>query len=287
VSEADPSPASGGFLVEATGLPDLHQAGQQLVFHGINKSGSLTLTNVLADAYYAANRANQFFSTYLSVPKSHDKIRQVISHSTGHAFFGGHYLYDSYGGRSADRVLVTQFRHPLPRVRSCYQWHVNKHGLSTPFEQWVLDTRGVLHSQIAQFGIGYAPDAPDWRTVSGAEVLDRAITRIEKDVTWFGLAEYFEETVFMMAALCGLEEVGPWVRDTRNQDRPLVTEWPQHEIDLVRDVFRWDFELYAWALNRFQDVVAGIGFGPDLARYKTACRAQYNDRLSLEGQPIT
>ena len=38
------------FRVDVSGVPDLHLAGQQVIFHGINKSGSLTLTNVLADA---------------------------------------------------------------------------------------------------------------------------------------------------------------------------------------------------------------------------------------------
>jgi hypothetical protein len=241
--EVEPTPPSEGFRVDVTGIPDLHSAGQQVIFHGINKSGSLTLTNVLADAYYAEDRANQFFSTYLSVPKSHDKIRRVISHSSGHAFFGGHYLYDSYGGRSADQVLVTQF------------------------------------------GIGYAPDAPDWRTLSGEEVLDRAITRIEKDVSCFGLAEHFEETAFMVAALCGLSEVGPWVRDTRNQDRPLVPA-----VAPARDrpgPGGFPVGLRALRVGARPLPARGVRAGPDLERYKAACRSQYNDRLSLEGQPIT
>ena len=274
------------FSVQVDGLPDWHEAGHQVVLHGINKSGSGTLTHVLADAYYAEDRANQFFSTYLALPRKHERMREIIAHSTGHAFFGGHYLYDSYPA-GPERVLITQFRNPLPRVRSAYQWQVSRHGIDEPFEQWVRDTRGIQHSQVFQFGIGFSPDAPDWRSLSGEEVLARAIDRVERDVSWFGIAEYFEESVFMAAALCGLPSVGAWTRDDRNAGRPLVDTWPQHEIDLVQDVFRWDFELYAWAVRRFKDRLSGLTMGPELARYQAACRDEYNDRLDVDGRPIT
>ncbi len=273
------------FDVQVTGVPDLHAADHQVVFHGLNKSGSLTLTNVLADAYLAEDRANQFFSTYLALPKKHERMREIIAHSTGHAFFGGHYLFDSYPV-TRERVLVTQFRNPLPRVRSAHQWLVLKHGLDVPFEEWVRRSRGIQHSQVFQFGIGFAPDAPDWRTLSGQEVLDRAMERIERDVAWFGIAERFEESAFLMAALCGLRQVGAWERDSRNAGRPLVDQWPAHEVELVRDVFRWDFELYAWATRRFEETLSTLGFGPELARYQDACRGQYNDRLGPDGRPI-
>ncbi len=58
-----------------------------------------------------------------------------------------------------------------------------------------------------QFAIGYGPDAPDWQGMSGEEMFERAVANIERDVVWFGLAERFEESIFTMAALCGLEKV--------------------------------------------------------------------------------
>jgi hypothetical protein len=274
------------FEVQVSGLPDYAAEDRAVVFHGINKSGSLTLTNVLFYAYYEAARANEFFSTYRSVPRDEPRLRRIIVNSTGHSFYSGHELYASVPRDPSSRVYVTQFRNPLPRARSCHQWLVNHHGLALSFADWVVETRGLAHSQVVQLGLGYGPERPTWQDLPGEEILARAIANIERDIVWFGIAEWFEETAFTMAALCGLTSIGPWARDTRNDNRALVPEWPQDEIDLVREVCTWDFQLYDWAVERFRSGLADLRFGPELERYRRACAGQYNDRLDVGGRPM-
>lgn len=270
----------------------LERAGdRRVVFHGVNKSGSLVMTNVLYDGYYDANRANQFFSTYRRVPTDLEHLKTILTHSTGHSFFGAHDLYDAFA-LTDKHVLTTQFRNPLPRARSCYDWLNNKAAAAgkpyPDFEAWVVASGGVGHSQVWQFGVGYAPGAAVVRhTISAEELFERSLVNIERDVQWFGIAEYMEESVFCMAAICGIPAVRAWRTDTRNANRPLVDEWPQEHVDLVREVYRWDFALYEWALERFHERLAGLTFGPALQDYKEACLDQYKDRLGADGKTVT
>jgi hypothetical protein len=279
------------FSVQVEGLEHLRGTERQVVYHGVNKSGSLVMTNLLFQGYYEANRANQFFSTYRGVPRDEDHLRRIINASIGHSFFGAHCLYGAFPARPDQQVLTTQFRNPLPRVRSCYQWLKNKadaKGQVFPsFEQWVLATRGVAHSQAVQFALGFDPTArQEAKTLGGEEMLERALTNIERDVSWFGIAEHLEESAFQLAAICGLPTLPPWQKDNRNKDRPLVTEWPQEHVELVRDVFRWDFKLYEYAVERFLERRASLRFGPELERYERACADQYKDRLGTDGTQI-
>ncbi len=285
--ESEPS----SYRVEVGGLEHLRGYERKVVFHGVNKSGSMVMTRVLDNAYHNAGRGHQFFSTYLKVPRDHDRLLALIDRSKGHAFLGAHYLYGAFTLRPGEHLLATQFRNPLPRVLSCYQWLKNKRdavGEPYPsFEEWVPKTRGVTHSQVEQFALGFSPEGrAKVSTSHGDELLEQAMTNIETDVSWFGIAEYFEESAFAMAAICGLPTLPAWQRDDRNANRALVEDWPAGRVDLVREVFRWDFLLYEWALERFRNNLSRLEFGSDLERYKSACADQYKDRLDPGGRPV-
>jgi hypothetical protein len=51
------------------------------------------------------------------------------------------------------------------------------------------------------------------------------------------------------------------------------------ERGLVREVYHWDYRLYDWALQKFEEQCSKIDFGPGLAEYQRACSGQYKDRL--------
>ncbi len=273
------------YPVEVTGVENHARTRHQLVFHAINKSGSAALTAVLYDAYVRANRANQFLSTYRKVPADLDRLRDIIGASSGHSFFLAHYLYGSYGPRPR-QLLLTMFRNPLPRARSCYQWLRDRHGLEDSFEQWMVASGGVAHTQMQQFAIGYADDRPDWTTMSPEQAFDRAVAALERDVAWCGLAERFEESIHVVAAMCGLPRVPVWRRDDRNKNRPLVDDWEPGEVEMVRELHAWEFRLYEWVVERFDRQLETVSFGPQFAAYQAACAGEYKDRLDTSGLPI-
>ena len=286
MAEPGGPPGRSWFDIDVHGMEHLEGPKRQIIFHGVNKSGSLTMVNALYQAYRHENRANQFFSTYRGIPNDLQQLRGLIEHSTGHAYFADHYLYGSYR-RRPQHLLVTQFRNPLPRAMSCYQWLKDHHDVGgKSFTEWVVHTKGIAHSQVIQFSAGFGPDADAVRSAPGDQLLELAIKNIERDVAWFGIAEYFEESVYAMAALCGLQQISTWKRDNRSPDRSLVSTWSQEEIDVVREVFRWDFALYEWALDRFQQNLATLQFPAELARYKAECSGEYKDRLDPAGRPL-
>lgn len=278
-----------GVLVK--GLEGLNGEKRKIICHGVNKSGSLALTDVLRQGYVNEHRANQFFSHYRGIPRDFEHLVKLVESSCGHGFFVAHSLYGAYEHRSSEHLLVTQFRHPLPRVLSCYQWLRNKSKKrGEPFpglEEWVVGTRGVVHSQVAQFAFGFTPG---WqqkrRAAQGEELLELSLNNIARDVSWFGIAEHFEESIWCMAALCGLSSVPAWKRDNRNKGRALVTRRPEAELEIVRDVFRWDFQLYEYALGVFRQRLSRLTLGGDLEQYRADCSGQYKDRLAPDGTPL-
>lgn len=265
----------------------------QIVFHGVNKSGSLCMANVLRESYQQHGRGDQFTSLYHSPATRVEEYRETINNSTGHRFFVGHYLYGAIDAPKPDRVFISQFRHPVPRMVSCYQWlknkHVKRHGIADDFptlEQFIRKGKGKAHSQIKQFGAGFGSDSVELAKLSCQDLLELSQEHIEKDVLLLGIAEEFEASLFLFAHLCGVPSVPPWRQDLRNKGRPLVAELPTSLTDLIADVYQHDMALYHWAKRRFDSAVATAGIEGDFEAYKIACQAQYKERpLDFVRQP--
>lgn len=290
-SPSVPESHSSWHAVDVQRAHTLSASIPQIVFHGINKSGSLALANVIRASFFRHHRANQFFSHYHRVPATLEDLIQIMEFSSGPSFFVAHYLYGAFQHPLPGRMLFTQFRHPLPRVVSCYQWlrnkHASKQGSAEDFptlKEFVRSTGGKKHSQIVQFGVGFG-GTPEQRAnatkrMHAKDIYERALDAINRDVSLIGLAEHFEETIFIVAHACGLTQVPAWQRDDRNTGRPLVNELPQDVCDLIREVYVYDFYLYDWAKKRFFEQLSEITFGPSLDEYKNVCRSSYKDRLT-------
>ena len=275
------------FQVEVSGDIERFRADQQtIIFHGVNKSGSLCLANVFRDAYIWASRRDQFYCHYHRPRYEFDELLRRIENSTGPALFISHSLYGAVQAKPP-QVFVSMFRHPLPRVISGYQWVKNKFvengGVPEAFqtlEAFVEKGQGITWSQIAQFGIGYNHEvrSKKW-SLSAEETYQRCMKNIERDVHWFGISELFEETIFIFAAICGIPCVAPWKRDVRNPGRALASELSPATEQMIRHYYRYDFEMYDHLLGIFRDRLSRLQFGGDFAAYKFICATEYKERL--------
>lgn len=255
----------------------------QIVFHGINKSGSLALAKVLKVGYDDARREDEFYSHYHRRPYSLEELISLAQTVPGRGFFVGHDLFGALQP-APHRLWFSQFRHPLPRIVSCYSWLRNEHqakGEAFPsLEEFVIAGRGRGHSQFAQLGIGYGPDAAQRKKgKTTKDIFEAAKEALANDLYAVGIAEYFEETIFLVARLCELSQVPAWRRDKRNPTRTLATDLPDHLVNLIREVYAYEFEFYEFALQRFFEQNKKIDFGSGLDAYKEVCASQYKDRL--------
>jgi hypothetical protein len=261
---------------------------RNIVFHGVNKSGSLSMTNVMRKAYAAAGRGDDVFSRYHGRPQTDEALLDIVYTSAPRgALFVNHYLYGAVDLERAGAIMVTQFRHPLPRIISVHQWlkreHVRKQKTEQGFptlEEFVAKSRGTAHSQICQIGVGFGPE---WRErmvrVSAKEALELALANLERGIAWFGLAEFFEESIFVLAAISGLTAVPTWEKDDRNEGRTLVWDLAADKREMIEHHYKEEFAFYAHAKSIFLSRINRLTFGAELQAYRAACAAQYKDRI--------
>jgi hypothetical protein len=267
--------------------PTLAPAGDRpVIFHGVNKTGSLAMSNVLREAYLAADRADQFFSVYHHAPSDFDQLSRAIQSASSHGFFVSHYIYRRIS-LPRDALLVSQIRHPLPRTLSVYGWskgtYLHRHGSLDgfpPLSDWVLRTKGTHHTQMAQFAIGFPADVrAQTAKMPPQDMCALALDNLHNDFAWFGCAELFEESIFAMAHLCSLNAVPAWEKDTRNRWRESIQDSDEDTLGLISDVMAYEFEFYERALASLRARLSGMDLGSSIAGYRARCRTEYGERL--------
>lgn len=258
----------------------------QIVFHGINKSGSLAMSQVLRDGYLHAQREPEFVSHY-HTGGSTESFLERVNKTSGRSFVVGHYLFGALKP-IPNRIWITQFRHPLPRIVSCHQWLKTKHesrgnGPYKTLSDFVVDSRGVLHSQVVQLGAAHGANRKYRKLhLNARDMLAISIDAIDAHFDFIGIAEHFEESIFAFASLCGLRTVSPWKQDNRNKGRKLVSDLSNDEIELIEEHYSCDFELYSYALEKFRAQNQRLGLNQEhLTTYQAACQSQYKDRILL------
>ncbi|HOY76922.1 MAG TPA: hypothetical protein PLH23_04910 [Hyphomonadaceae bacterium] len=264
------------------GLPVAYD--RPVIFHGLNKSGSLVMADVMRDGYFRAGRAHQYISNYHNVPREPEDHINIINHTRkGHAFFVAHYLYGFVTHPTA--MWVTQVRHPVPRALSVHGWmkrnHLQREGNLDTFPdltKWIRSTRGAKNTQMVQIALGGAYKS-DVMKYSAAEISEMAIENLERDFAWFGVAEIFEESIFALASICDIPVVSAWKKDTRNQWREALADQDKLLLELLEETFQWEIRFYLKALELFRSRINALRFGPGLATYKEACSGQYGERI--------
>jgi len=244
------------------------------------------MARVIQEAHTFVNRQSEFISHYHRGGEGEDFINEINSTPAARSFVVGHALFGALEPK-ANRIWITQFRHPLPRTLSCYQWLKRNHEAKSdePFvslEEFVTKTSGIGHSQISQLGVGNGPRRVRRRKqLTPENLFDISVDVLHSNIGLIGIAEFFEESIFAFAAICGLPSVTTWKRDNRNKGRRSSTELSREEISLIEDIYRYDYKLYQYALKLFHEQNEKLGIESDaLAAYRKACEPEYKDRIT-------
>ena len=103
-----------------------HDLGSvQIVYHGVNKSGSMAMANAMEEAYRWAGRKEEFVCHY-KIRCTDEEFRARVDAMNGaKAFIVDHYLFGALAP-APNRIWVTQLRHPLPRILSRSSFLLNE-----------------------------------------------------------------------------------------------------------------------------------------------------------------
>ena len=195
-----------------------------VIFHGVNKSGSLSFAKALQKSYAATGRSEEYMCRYLGIPSTRDgamermsknpKRRQIL---IDHGLVGFEESVPSAG-------FATLLRHPARRVLSCFFWLQSHHPdlvLGRDFSSWIR-AEGMAYSQIRQFAYNHlsAKERGEITQMKIGDIGARAAAFFEDRVDWFGITELFEESLLTFHWELGLDHIAPWETDMRNTAQP-------------------------------------------------------------------
>lgn len=226
-----------------------------LLFHGVNKSGSLAFSRSVHAAYVAVGKEKQFLCRYMQMPVGRDEaIAQFKGHLDkapiliDHAMVG---VQDSIAGSR----LSTMLRHPVSRFISIYFWLQTKHPeklMGRDIMSWARQEHRI-YSQLRQFTFTFLKPATaiamDRLPIDDS--LEKAITLFETKMAWWGICELFEETLVSFSIHRGFNKVANWETDKRNVERPEYTKLPRNMYEELSMLLGYDVAFYTFMKSEF------------------------------------
>jgi hypothetical protein len=168
-----------------------------------------------------------------------------------------------------DTVYMTFLREPVDRVLSHYHRHVEpKARKAMSLEEALEAAMPDVTNLATRFLCGDPAPLGDLR----AGALDDAKANLGS-FAFVGIQERFEESVVLLQRTLGLAAV-PYLNQHVSIDRPAVDEIPDELRSAIQEHNRLDMELYAFALELFEDALgeAGPGLEADVAKVRALSR---------------
>jgi len=170
-------------------------------------------------------------ATYMTMLR--DPIDRVVSHYHFVLSNPGHYLYPVIAGRgyTLHDYAVTRASHELDNDQ--VRWLCTCHHFDVPVGQ------------------------------VSRQMLNEAKWNLENGIAVFGLMERFTDSLRCIQAAFGWADVSPPERRNANKDRPALDQIPPDTLKAIRDVNRYDIELYEFALDLFDQQMTRLGVRPE------------------------
>lgn len=236
---------------------------KKLIFLHIPKSAGSTIQTIFKRQY----RRNAFF-----VPGKHpdlDVIKEKLASKNDLRLCFGHMDFGMHDVVGQDYKYATIIRDPIERVISQYYYvkrqpehHLYNHafrdnnfslaeyvenGLSTELNNGqvrILVGAGGFHKNVhTKYDIPFGKCEP-W-------MLDEAKLNIEKHFVFFGLQEYFDESLVLMKKELGWRWDIGYVSRNITRSRKKASELDSKTIKIIRDANALDIELYDWSKANF------------------------------------
>lgn len=244
-------------------------AGPLVAFVHIPKTAGATVTSVFVGAYSKAEvrEAGNYLRHPEKTPRKIAWGRWTGAWAEARVVVG-HIPYGLFRKNlSRDTRYVTFLREPVDRVLSHYHRHISRKSLTTDSLEEALKTGMPDVNNLATrflcgdpLPLGELP----------ASALDDAKANL-REFAFVGIQERFEESVVLLQRMLGLGPV-PFVNRHLSIERPGVDDIPQRQRGLIAEYNRLDTELYAFALQLFEEALAATddGFASDVERLRAS-----------------
>lgn len=259
-----------------------------VVFHGVNKSGSLTMASVLRNSFALRKEDDRFMCRYMSIPDTREEaIRRMVGDEGRNRMLIDHALVGMEKQVPGAR-MITMLRHPIRRAISAYYWHQSRHPekvMGRDLLNWVR-MEGKQHSQVRQFAFDHFSkrERNAIRNRGIAEIVNLAMAYFDDNIAWYGITEMFDESVLSLHWELGFDRVGADISDTRNKDRPAylhrdITDGEfgaanmtisRAYYDELEQLLGFDIVFYEMMKRRFRKYLAGFEMDAALQAYREA-----------------
>lgn len=225
-----------------------------LIFVHIPKTAGTTFRQIIGrqfppEAHHTLLDETDNVAVFRSLPQAEaKKIRMIL----GHQKFGIH----ADLGVCAD--YITMLRDPIERVISHYYWirsnlsnDLNPEVVKMRFEDFVAS--GLPHASNQQTEFTSGLNGPQ-----NAETLEVARNNLAFHFKAFGIVEYFDQSLLLFRKALGWRKIYYFDRNVTNA-RPKKDDFPETTIELIRKHNGPDLELYEFAKNKFEELMAQEG----------------------------
>lgn len=277
-----------------------------IIYLHIPKAAGMTVQRMIRRRY-----GSNLFQRSVNLIKGSKNLKfkdAVLSKTMKDRFFMGHFCYGIHHFLPHPYTYITFLREPISRLLSLYKYSRSNegsyyHGLArnvSPEDFFFKSNLMELDNGMLRFIVGKNPDLNDMflnRTRLGEcnqEMLNTAKQHIDKEFSFVGIVEKFDESVVLLKKVLGWKNAYYLKRNTSSQHHTYQSnhfKFTDELVEKLQEKNQLDLELYQFAKERFERYVNSLGdnftkevteFQKNNANYNRMVLPLYNKYDSLK-----
>jgi hypothetical protein len=263
-------PRAGATL--GTALPAADDEPPVVVFPGLGGVGGASLNQLVRCELFARGWT---LPAYSEADSPEAWARLCASSPPRFRWIDGHDCFAAARMLGARFARITLLRDPLRRLASVVNYGSIVHPREFPqTDLGELAASGEARRLSMAAGLLRCAHLPYDRAMPDRELYSIASEELDREYALVGITERFEETIFLLCGLIGIDTVGLWWRVLAAPRSPDPSRLPARTRSALERALDVDLRLYDAAARKLEERLARADFGPALARYRRDAEAQ-------------